>query len=90
MLTPVRSTQFKRDVKRAKRRGKDIAKLRPPLMVLIQQEPLPGRYRDHPLKGNWQGHREFHVEPDWLVIYRVKGDELQLVRTGSHADLFKE
>ena len=90
MLTPVRSTQFKRDVKRAKRRGKDIAKLRPPLMALIQQEPLPERYRDHPLRGNWQGHREFHVEPDWLAIHRVKGDELQLVRTGSHTDLFKE
>ena len=90
MLTPVRSTQFKRDVKRVKRRGKDIAKLRPPLTALIRQEPLPGQYRDHPLRGNWQGHREFHVEPDWLVIYRVKGDELQLVRTGSHTDLFKE
>ncbi|MDE0052458.1 MAG: type II toxin-antitoxin system YafQ family toxin [Rhodospirillales bacterium] len=42
------------------------------------------------MRGNWQGHREFHVESDWLVIYRVKGDELLLVRTGSHTDLFKE
>ena len=90
MLVPVRSTQFKRDVKRAKRRGKDLAKLRPSLTALIQKEPLPARYRDHPLRGLWQGYREFHIEPDWLLIYRVKDDELHLVRTGSHADLFKE
>lgn len=90
MPTPVRSTQFKRDVKRAKRRGKYLAKLRPPLTALIQQDPLPARYRDHSLRGSWLGYREIHIEPDWLLIYRVKGDELQLVRTGSHADLFKE
>lgn len=45
---------------------------------------------DHPLRGVWKGYREFHIEPDWLLIYRVKGDELHLVRTGSHADLFNE
>jgi mRNA interferase YafQ len=88
--TPVRSTRLKRDVKGAKRRGKDLAKLRPPLTALIQQDPLPARYRDHSLRGSWLGYREIHIEPDWLLIYRVKGDELQLVRTGSHADLFKE
>lgn len=90
VLVPVRSAQFKRDVKRVQRRGKDLGKLRPPLTALIRQTPLPARFRDHPLRGNWQGHREIHIEPDWLLIYRVKGDELRLVRTGSHADLFKE
>ena len=90
MLTPIRSAQFKRDVKRAQRRGKELAKLRPPLTALIHQVALPARYRDHPLRGQWQGHREIHIEPDWLLIYRVKRDELQLVRTGSHSDLFKE
>ena len=88
MLIPVRSTQFRRDIKRAQKRGKDLGKLLLPLTALIQQAPLPVRYRDHSLRGNWQSYREFHIEPDWLLIYRVKGDELQLVRTGSHADLF--
>ena len=88
MLIPVRSSQFERDVKRAQRRGKDLAKLRLPLRTLIQQVPLPSRYRDHALRGNWQGYREFHIESDWLLIYCVRGDELRLVRTGTHADLF--
>ena len=90
MLIPVRSSQFKRDVKRARRRGKDLAKLRSPLTALIHRAALPAHYRDHPLRGNWQGYREFHIEPDWLLIYRVKGDELHLVRTGTHSDLFNE
>ena len=90
MLIPVRSTQFKRDVRRMQRRGKDLTKLRQPLAMLARQAPLPARYRDHPLRGNWRGYREFHIEPNWLLIYRVVGDELQLVRTGSHADLFNE
>ena len=90
MLIPVRSTQFKRDVRRMQRRGKDVTKLRPPVTALIRQAPLPARRRDHLLRGNWKGYRELHIEPDWLLIYRIEGDELQLVRTGSHADLFGE
>ncbi len=90
MLAPVRSAQFKRDVRKAQRRGKDLAKLRPPLTALIRQTSLPTRYRDHPLRGDWQGYREIHIEPDWLLIYRTEGEELHLVRTGSHADLFRE
>ena len=90
MLTPVRSAQFKRDVRRAAKRGKDLAKLRGLLTSLIQQEPLSDRYRDHPLRGTWKGYREAHIEPNWLLVYRVEGDELHLVRIGSHADLFKE
>ena len=90
MLTPVRSTQFKRDVRRAAKRGKDLTRLRRLLATLIQQDPLSDRYRDHPLRGTWKGYREAHIEPNWLLVYRVEGDELHLVRTGSHADLFKE
>lgn len=56
--------------------------------TLVDQELLDERYRDHPLIGNWKGYRECHLQPDWLLIYRVAGDELQLVRTGSHAELF--
>lgn len=90
MLTPVRSTQFRRDVRRAGKRGKDLTKLRVLLASLIQQEPFSDHYLDHPLRGTWKGYREAHIEPDWLLIYRVGGDELYLIRTGSHADLFKE
>ncbi|WP_428276734.1 type II toxin-antitoxin system YafQ family toxin [Candidatus Palauibacter sp.] len=90
MLTPVRSSQFKRDVRRARKRGKDLSKLRALLASLARQEPLPARHRDHPLRGIWKGYREVHVEADWLVIYRVEGEELRLVRTGTHSDLFKE
>ncbi len=89
MLIPVRSTQFKRDVKRAKKRGKDLSKLRTLLSLLIERKPLPASSFDHPLKGNWKGYRDVHIEPDWLLLYRVVGNELHLARTGSHADLFQ-
>ena len=88
MLTPVRCAQFKRDVRKARARGKDLGKLRVLLESLIDQEPLAARHRDHPLRGIWNRHREAHIEADWLLIYRVKGDELHLVRTGTHSDLF--
>ena len=90
MLTPVRSAQFKRDVRKAKKRGRDLGKLRAVLASLIRQEPLTARHLDHPLRGVWKDYREAHVEPDRLLIYRVAGNELRLVRTGSHAGLFKE
>ncbi len=90
MLTPVRSGQFRRDVKRAEKRGKDLSKLRLVLELLIAGRELPAIYKDHPLKGDWKGYRDAHVEPDWLLIYRVAGDELHLARTGAHADLFDE
>ena len=90
ILTPVRSAQFKRDVRRIEKRGKDLTKLRVLLASLIRQESLSSRYLDHPLRGIWKGYREAHLEPDWLLIYRTEGDDLLLVRTGSHSDLFKE
>ena len=88
MLTPVWSGRFKRDVRRAKKRGKDMDKLKAVLSLLIEQKPLPASYNDHPLRGDWSGFRDLHIEPDWLLLYRVDGDELQLARTGTHADLF--
>ena len=90
MLIPVRSSQFRRDVRRTKARGKDMAKLRSLLMSLLEEEQLAIRHRDHPLRGIWQGYREAHLEPDRLLIYRAQGNELHLVRTGSHSDLFEE
>ena len=90
MLTPVRSGAFKRDVKRAEKRGKDMEKLRTLLRLLIERKPLPARYKDHPLKGEWSSYRDAHIEPDWLLLYRIEGDELHLARTGTHSDLFDE
>jgi mRNA interferase YafQ len=90
VLTPVRSGRFKRDVKRAEKRGKDMDKLKAVLSLLIEEKPLPDRYRDHPLKGEWKGFRDLHIEPDWLLLYAVEGNELQLARTGTHSDLFDE
>ena len=89
MLTPIRSGAFKRDVKRAQKRGKDMAKLRALLLLLIEGRPLPPSYQDHPLMGDWKGYRDVHIEPDWVLIYRVAGDELRLARTGAHADVFR-
>ena len=88
MLRPVASTAFKRDARRAEKRGRDMAKLKRLVALLCEGEPLPARHRDHPLKGDWRGFRDAHIEPDWLLIYRVESEELQLARTGTHADLF--
>jgi mRNA interferase YafQ len=90
MLTPVTSGRFKRDVRRVERRNKDMSKLRLALSLLIAGEPLPAEYGDHPLRGDWKGFRDLHLESDWLLLYRIEGDELQLARTGAHADLFDE
>jgi mRNA interferase YafQ len=65
-----------------------MSKLRALIVLLLAGGALPERYKDHPLRGNWKGYRDVHIEPDWLLIYRIVGDELHLVRTGSHADLF--
>ncbi|RYE50610.1 MAG: type II toxin-antitoxin system YafQ family toxin [Hyphomicrobiales bacterium] len=90
MLRATPGTQFRRDTKRAEKRGKDMSKLRSLVLLLLEQQPLPQKYRDHALRGEWSGLRDVHIEPDWLLIYYVEGDELHLVRTGTHADLFDE
>jgi mRNA interferase YafQ len=84
----IRGTQFKRDVKLAEKRGKNIAKLRELIVLLAEAIPLPPRYKDHVLSGEWKHHRDCHIEPDWLLLYKVDGNDLYLVRTGTHADLF--
>ena len=84
-----RDNQFKRDVKRLQKRGKDSEKLKQVIRLLINAEKLEPKHRDHQLKGLLKDCRECHIEPDWLLIYRIEGSELCLVRTGSHADLFK-
>jgi mRNA interferase YafQ len=89
MRTPVHTGQFRRDARRAQKRGKDMSKLREVLTLLIAAEPLPPRLKDHPLTGEWSGYRDCHIEPDWLLLYKIDGDDLILARTGAHADLFR-
>jgi mRNA interferase YafQ len=83
-----RDTQFKRDVKSLQKCGKDLDKLKRGIQLLINAEKLESKLQDHQLKGLFKDCRECHIEPDWLLIYRIEGSELCLVRTGSHADLF--
>ena len=82
------SSQFKRDVKRLKRQGKNLSPLMLVIETLATGESLAEGHRDHKLIGNWKGFRECHIQPDWLLIYRITENELQLARTGSHAELF--
>ncbi len=84
-----RDTQFKKDVKLLQKRGKDMEKLRKIIIFLVEGEKLPRKNKDHQLKGTLKDCRECHIEPDWLLIYRIEGSELSLVRTGSHSDLFQ-
>ena len=88
MRSPLTGTQFRRDVKLAEKRGKEMTKLRELILLLIQGGPLPPRYKDHPLSGDWKNYRDCHIEPDWVLIYKIDGDDLHLIRTGTHADLF--
>ena len=83
------TTQFKKDYKRVKKQNKDVAKLKIVIENLVKGKLLEPRYRDHQLSGNWEGHRDCHIEPDWLLIYRITADSLYLERTGSHSELFK-
>jgi mRNA interferase YafQ len=73
-----------------KRRGKDMAKLRAAMQAILEGRTLPESMRDHVLKGNWRGRRECHIEPDWLLIYLLRGeDAVVFERTGTHVDLFR-
>ena len=84
------TTQFKKDYKLAMKRGLDIVLLEEVITKLAKGITLPEKNRDHALTGNWIGHRECHVLPDWLLIYRIENDVLVLTlsRTGTHSDLF--
>jgi mRNA interferase YafQ len=83
---------FERDYRREKRgqrRRKLEAELRAVLTLLLDDQPLPARYRDHPLRGEWADHRDCHIRPDLILIYRKPdADRLELVRLGSHSELF--
>jgi len=87
-INPLNS--FKKDLKSIVKRGYNIQMLTDVISQLASGTPLDEKYKDHPLIGNWKGHRECHITPDWLLIYRIDKDVLilTLTRTGTHSDLF--
>jgi mRNA interferase YafQ len=84
----VQRKQFRNDLKRQKRRGRDVEDLIAAVELLAETGTLPESYRPHRLRGEWKGAWECHIEPDWLLIYDVTETEVLLIRTGSHSDLF--
>jgi len=85
-----RTSRFKKDYKLIQKRGYDIRLLQEVVVILAKGEPLPEKYLDHQLKGDYKGCRECHITPDWLLVYEVFEDTLTLylTRTGTHSDLF--
>ena len=90
MKTIFETSQFRKDLKKIKKRGKDIQKLKDVVWQIAMGEPLAERHRDHALIGSLQRSRDCHVEPDWLLIYRKDSSSLYLERTGTHSDLFNK
>ncbi len=90
MLNLRYSTKFKKDYKTMIKRGYNPQLLESVLNILCNEQPLPSKYKDHSLYGNFEGHRECHITSDWLLIYKIEHDilTLTLTRTGSHSDLF--
>ena len=88
MLLLKTTSRFLKDLKLAKNRGYDIDKLEAIVDLLQAQTPLPPKNKDHTLTGEWNHHRECHIQPDWLLIYRIEATFLIVERTGPHADLF--
>ena len=88
MRTIVQQRRFRDDVRRQKRRGKDIEELIAAVELLAEQGELPAAYRPHQLSGVWKGVWECHIDPDWLLIYVITEQEVLLIRTGTHKDLF--
>ena len=84
------TSQFRKDIKKLKKQGKQIQKIKDVVKRIANDERLEERHRDHELIGPWSGSRDCHIEPDWLLIYRKDRDSLYLERTGSHSDLFKK
>ena len=87
-----RTAQFKKDFKLAEKQGMDMAELAEVVRTLAEGKMLPEKYLDHELQGKYKGYRECHIEPDWLLIYKITVNVLvlSLVRTGSHSRLFKK
>ena len=90
MRIPVYTRQFERDIKRVRKRGKNLQKFKIIARTLIEGNKLDPLHRDHRLVGDYKGRRECHIEADWLLIYKLDQDQIIFERTGSHTDLFKK
>jgi mRNA interferase YafQ len=90
MLGIQQVSEFRRDVKRLIRSGKDVSKLETIVTLLVEEKVLPDHYKNHPLKGAYKGYFDCHIEPDWVMIYKIDriNSCLILVRTGSHSQIF--
>ena len=84
------TTQFKKDYKKVKKQNKDLSKLRIVIEQLLDLQILEPKYKDHQLSGKWKGHRDCHIEPDWILIYQKIDNALILERTGTHSELFRK
>ncbi len=89
MLCPSYTRRFEKDLALMRRRGKDAEKIKHVMLALVQELPLLAPHRDHTLSGAFASRRECHIEPDWLLIYKVAPGEIIFERTGTHADLFE-
>lgn len=91
MLAVQTTHQFKRDFKLMQKRNKDIKKIKAVMSKLQRQERLAPYCNDHKLSGRYEGHRDCHIEPDWILIYLINREAVTITftRTGSHADLFE-
>ncbi len=88
MRRPSFMRRFQRDLKRVGKRGKEVGKFKEVARLLVEEEPLPQRYRDHKLLGPFAGRRECQIASDWLLIYKLLDEEVIFERTGTHSDLF--
>ncbi len=88
MLMPIYEKRFLKEIQKAQKRGKDMQKLKDIIELLLNEKSLPIKNRNHKLKGNFKDYWECHIEPDWLLIYKLTSTEVILARTGTHADLF--
>ena len=89
MLIRYYTKQFAKDMKRMEKRGKSPENLKKVIRKLVNEEHLDANYKDHRLMGNYKGRRECHIEPDWLLIYKITGSGIIFERTGTHSDLFE-
>lgn len=88
MLKPIHLRSFEKEVAKAKKRGKDLQKLKEIMMLLTNEQTLPQKNRNHKLKGDYKDYWECHIEPDWLLVYKKTSTHITFARTGSHSDLF--
>jgi mRNA interferase YafQ len=89
MKTPSYTNRFAKDLTLMTKRGRDPEKIKAVMRHLIEEEPMDRKFRDHILIGNFKDRRECHIEPDWLLIYRIEESAIIFERTGTHADLFR-